>query len=194
MTKASSPIFGKTIVLGVTGGIAAYKAADLASKLTAAGAKVYTVMTENACKLILPKTFEALTAQPVFTTMWTEPQDFKIKHVDLAITADIVVVAPATADVIAKFASGICDDMLTTTLCAAWKKPILVAPAMNDNMWTNPIVQKNVKALADMGCKFIGPETGRLACGTEGAIGRMSEPADIFKRLEDMAADLKTEN
>ena len=84
MTKASSPISGKNIVLGVTGGIAAYKAADLASKLTAAGAKVYTVMTENACKLILPKTFEALTGLPVFTTMWTEPQDFKIKHVDLA--------------------------------------------------------------------------------------------------------------
>jgi phosphopantothenoylcysteine decarboxylase/phosphopantothenate--cysteine ligase len=186
MTKATSLIFGKTIVLGVTGGIAAYKAADLASKLTAAGAKVYTVMTENACKLILPKTFEALTGLPVFTTMWTEPQEFKIKHVDLAVSADIVVVAPATADVIAKLATGICDDVLTTTLCAAWKKPTLIAPAMNDNMWTNPIVQKNVKALAEMGYQFIGPEKGRLACGTEGVVGRMSEPADIFTRLEEM--------
>lgn len=184
MTKASSPISGKTIVLGVTGGIAAYKAADLASKLTAAGAKVYTVMTENACKLILPKTFEALTGLPVFTTMWTEPQDFKIRHVDLAVSADIVVVAPATADVIAKLASGICDDVLTTTLCAAWKKPTLIAPAMNDNMWTNPIVKKNVKILAEMGYQFIGPEKGRLACGTEGVVGRMSEPADIFARIE----------
>jgi phosphopantothenoylcysteine decarboxylase/phosphopantothenate--cysteine ligase len=186
MTKAS-PISGKTIVLGVTGGIAAYKAADLASKLTAAGAKVYTVMTENACKLILPKTFEALTGLPVFTTMWTEPQDFKIKHVDLAVSADLVVVAPATADVIAKLASGICDDVLTTTLCAAWKKPTLIAPAMNDNMWSNPIVQKNVKILTEIGCQFIGPETGRLACGTEGVVGRMSEPADILARIEQMA-------
>jgi phosphopantothenoylcysteine decarboxylase/phosphopantothenate--cysteine ligase len=184
MTKTSSPISGKTIVLGVSGGIAAYKAADLASKLTAAGAKAYTVMTENACRLILPKTFEALTGLPVFTTMWTAPQDFKIKHVDLAVSADLVVVAPATANIIAKFAAGICDDVLTTTLCAAWKKPILIAPAMNDNMWTNPIVQKNVKILADLGCQFIGPEVGRLACGTEGVVGRMSEPADILARIE----------
>ena len=183
MTK-TSPIVGKTIVLGVSGGIAAYKAADLASKLTAAGAKVYTVMTENACRLILPKTFEALTGLPVFTTMWTEPQDFKIKHVDLAVMADLVVVAPATADVIAKLATGICDDVLTTTLCAAWKKPTLIAPAMNDAMWTNPIVQKNVKTLAEIGYQFIGPEKGRLACGTDGVVGRMSEPVDIFARIE----------
>jgi phosphopantothenoylcysteine synthetase/decarboxylase len=188
MTNAHSAISGKNVMLGVSGGIAAYKAAELASKLAAAGAKVYTVMTENACKLILPKTFEALTAMPVFTTMWTEPEDFKIKHVDLAVTADIVVIAPATADIIAKLATGICDDMLTTTLCAAWQKPILIAPAMNDNMWANPIVKKNVRTLEEMGCKFIGPETGRLACGTEGAIGRMSEPADILKLLEQMAA------
>jgi phosphopantothenoylcysteine synthetase/decarboxylase len=191
MTKASSPVSGKSIVLGVTGGIAAYKAADLASKLTAAGAKVYTVMTENACKLITPKTFEALTAMPVFTTMWTQPEDFKIKHIDLALAADIVVVAPATADVIAKLAAGICDDILTTTLCAAWKKPTLIAPAMNDNMWSNPIIQDNVKALTKLGYKFIGPEKGRLACGTEDVIGRMTEPADILKRIEEIAAGLK---
>lgn len=188
MTKASA-ISGKNVVLGVSGGIAAYKAADLASKLTAAGAKVFTVMTENACKLILPKTFEALTAMPVFTTMWTNPEDFKIKHVDLAETADMVVVAPATADVIAKLASGICDDVLTTTLCAAWRKPTLIAPAMNDNMWSNPVVQANVKSLTERGCRFIGPEIGRLACGTEGAIGRMSEPEGIFARLEQIALE-----
>ena len=112
----------------------------------------------------------------------------KIKHVDLAQTADIVVVAPATADIIGKLAAGICDDMLTTTLCAAWEKPILIAPAMNDNMWANPIVQKNVKALMAMGCKFIGPETGRLACGTEGVVGRMSEPADILALIEQIVS------
>jgi phosphopantothenoylcysteine decarboxylase/phosphopantothenate--cysteine ligase len=186
MTGKSTPIAGKSIVLGISGGIAAYKAAELASKLTAVGAKVYTLMTENACKFITPKTFEALTGLPVFTTMWTEPQDFKITHIELAQAADIAVIAPATADIIAKLAAGICDDILTTTLCAAWKKPTLVAPAMNDDMWANPIVQKNVKVLADMGYEFIGPEVGRLACGTEGAIGRMSEPADILKRLEEM--------
>jgi phosphopantothenoylcysteine synthetase/decarboxylase len=190
MEHDMSHLAGKNIVLGVSGGIAAYKAADLASKLTCAGAKVYTVMTENACKLILPKTFEALTANPVFTTMWTQPQDYKIKHVDLAQAADLVVVAPATADVIAKMASGICDEVLTTTLCAAWKKPTLIAPAMNDNMWSNPVVQRNVKTLAELGIHFIGPEKGRLACGSDDVIGRMSEPADILDRLDFLAAKL----
>lgn len=182
-----SHLNGKHVVLGVTGGIAAYKAADLAGKLVCAGAKVYTVMTENACKLIMPKTFEALTANPVFTTMWTQPQDYKIRHVDLAQMADLVVIAPATANVIAKLATGICDDVLTTMLCAAWRKPVLIAPAMNDNMWSNPVVQKNVATLAELGYQFIGPEKGRLACGTTDVVGRMSEPADILTRLEHLA-------
>jgi phosphopantothenoylcysteine decarboxylase/phosphopantothenate--cysteine ligase len=190
MNKEASQLAGKNILLGVSGGIAAYKAVDLASKLTACGAKVYTVMTENACRLVMPKSFEAVTASPVFTTMWTEPEDFKIKHIDLAQSADIAVIAPATADVIAKIACGICDDVLTTTLCAAWQKPCLIAPAMNDKMWSNPVVQRNVKTLADLGIIFIGPESGRLACGTEGVVGRMSEPVEIIKRLEDIAKKL----
>jgi len=182
---------GVQILLGVCGGIAAYKAADLASKLTGAGARVYTVMTENATKLVAPKTFEAVTGQPVFLTMWTRPEDFKIKHIDLAQTAQIAVVAPATANIIAKLAMGIADDVLTTTLCAAWKKPTLIVPAMNDQMWANPVVERNVKTLKDLGYEFLGPETGRLACGTEGVVGRMSEPADILKTLDSMAAKLK---
>jgi phosphopantothenoylcysteine decarboxylase/phosphopantothenate--cysteine ligase len=184
MSEKTTQLKGKNVVLGVSGGIAAYKAADLASKLTAAGTTVRTLMTEAACKLITPATFEAVTGQAVYTSLWQGPEDFKIGHIQTADWADAVVVAPATADIIAKVAGGICDDLLTTTLCACWKKPVLLAPAMNSNMWANPIVQGNMSILTDQ-LKFntIGPATGRLACGTEG-IGRMAEPADILEALE----------
>ena len=171
------------IVLGVSGGIAAYKSADLASKLTSAGATVNCILTANACELIKPKTFEAVTGQPVFTEMWSDPAQHSITHISLAEKADLVVLAPATANMIGKIANGICDDLLSTVMCAAWSKPVLVAPAMNNNMWTNPAVQKNIETLRQMQLKIIGPETGRLACGTEGK-GRMSEPADIIKQIE----------
>lgn len=177
------------IVLGVTGGIAAYKAADLASKLTKAGACVHTIMTRSACKLVTPRTFQAVTGQTVFTKMWDTPADFNIGHINLAQKADIVVIAPATANIIAKTANGICDDLLSTTLCAAWSKPILFAPAMNNNMWTNPAVQKNIQTIKNMGVKTIGPDTGHLACGTD-AIGRMAEPAGILEAIEKIAATL----
>ena len=177
------------IVLGVTGGIAAYKAADLASKLTKAGAVVHVIMTRSACKLVTPRTFQAVTGQHVFTKMWNTPEDFNIGHINLAQKADIVIVAPATANVIAKTANGICDDLLSTTLCAAWAKPLLFVPAMNNNMWTNPAVQKNIQTIKNMGVKTIGPESGHLACGTD-AIGRMAEPADILAATEKIAATL----
>jgi phosphopantothenoylcysteine synthetase/decarboxylase len=170
---------GANVLLGVSGGIAAYKAADLASKLTAAGAVVNVVMTASACELVTPKTFEALTGRPVHTSLWDSPQEFRIGHVSLADQADIVVVAPATANIIAKMALGLADDLLSTVLCVAWNKPIIVAPAMNDCMWSNPAVQSNVRMLAERGVTFLGPEIGRLACGTD-AIGRMSEPATIL--------------
>jgi len=186
MSDESAQLNGKNIVLGVSGGIAAYKAADLASKLTARGATVRTLMTEAACKLITPATFEAVTGQAVYTSLWTGPEDFKIGHIQTADWADAVVVAPATADMIAKVACGICDDLLTTTLCACWEKPVLLAPAMNSKMWANPIVQRNLSVLTDqLKFKTIGPGTGRLACGTEG-IGRMAEPADILEALTDL--------
>jgi phosphopantothenoylcysteine decarboxylase/phosphopantothenate--cysteine ligase len=174
---------GAKILLGVSGGIAAYKAADLASKLTGAGATVRTIMTESACKLITPATFEAITGQPVYTSLWQGPEDFKIGHIQSADWADAVVVAPATANIIAKVATGICDDLLSTTLCACWGKKVLIAPAMNSNMWANPMVQRNMSILTDQ-LKFntIGPESGRLACGTTG-IGRMAEPAAILDAL-----------
>jgi phosphopantothenoylcysteine decarboxylase/phosphopantothenate--cysteine ligase len=178
--------FGRAnILLGVSGGIAAYKAADLASKLTGAGAVVRTIMTESACKLITPATFEAITGQPVYTSLWQGPEDFKIVHIQTADWADAVVVAPATANIIAKVATGICDDLLSTTLCACWNKKVLVAPAMNSNMWANPIIQKNMSILTDqLKFKTIGPESGRLACGTTGP-GRMAEPAGILTALSE---------
>lgn len=186
MTEKTSKISGLNVLLGVSGGIAAYKAVDLASKLTAAGAVVDTVMTENACKFVLPKSFEAVTGRTVYTSMWENPAGFQIGHITLADSADIVVVAPATANIITKAANGICDDLLSTTLCACWQKKVLFAPAMNERMWTNPAVQKNVKTLKEMGFEIIGPEKGRLACGEEG-IGRMAEVPDIIKQIEKMA-------
>lgn len=181
------------ILLGVSGGVAAYKAVDLASKLTAAGAGVKTVMTEAACRLVGPKSFEAVTGSAVYTTMWSAPDEFKISHIDLAGWADLIVVAPATANIIGKAANGICDDLLSTVLCVCWPLTqagrTLVAPAMNVNMWANPAVQSNVTAMKERGFKFIGPAEGRLACGAEGP-GRMSEPQDILETIERIAGNL----
>lgn len=194
------------ILLGVSGGIAAYKAVDLASKLTAAGAQVSSVMTEAACQLVGPKSFEAVTHSAVYTSLWSldtgywildTGQESRIKnqarHINLADWADIAVVAPATANIIGKIANGICDDLLTTTLCACWplikSGSALLAPAMNNNMWDNPAVQRNIKTVKQMGFKLIGPVKGRLACGTE-AIGRMAEPQDILKTIEKIASKI----
>lgn len=185
------------ILLGVTGGIAAYKAVDLASKLTGAGARVRTVMTENACRLVGPKSFEAVTQSAVFTTLWPDmsaPAEYQTSHIALLEWADIVVVAPATANILAKIANGICDDMLSTTLCACWplveSGSVLIAPAMNTNMWANPAVQHNVEILRERGFQFAGPAQGRLACGTEG-VGRMSEPQEILKAIEEIASKIE---
>lgn len=182
------------ILLGITGGIAAYKAVDLASKLTAAGAHVRTVMTEAACRLVGPKSFEAVTGFAVSTTMWDSPEEYTINHIALADWADLVAVAPATADIIGKIANGICDDLLSTILCACWPLTqsgrTLLAPAMNKNMWANPAVQNNVATIKEMGVQLIGPVEGRLACGDEGP-GRMAEPKDIFEAIEKMASGIK---
>ncbi len=176
------------ILLGVTGGIAAYKAVDLASRLTAAGAGVRTVMTASACRLVVPKSFEAVTCAPVFTSLWNDPEGYRSTHISLADWAQLVVVAPATADIIGKVAHGICDDLLSTTLCACWATPTLFAPAMNTRMWENPAMQRNVETLRGLGIRLVGPVAGRLACGTEG-MGRMAEPGEILAALEALAAD-----
>jgi len=182
------------ILLGVTGGVAAYKAVDLAGKLTAAGARLKTVMTEAACRLVGPKSFEAVTQSAVFTTMWSTSEEYQISHIELLEWADVVVVAPATANILGKIANGICDDMLSTTLCACWplveSGAVLLAPAMNNNMWANPAVRHNVKTLEERGFQFTGPAEGRLACGAEG-IGRMSEPQDIMEAIEKIASNIK---
>ena len=176
------------ILLGVTGGIAAYKVVDLASKLTFAGACVRTVMTKSACRFVGPKSFETVTCAPVFTSLWSDPQGHSSSHISLADWAHVVVVAPASADIIGKAANGICDDLLSTTLCACWAAPALFAPAMNTRMWENPAVQRNVAALRQMGVQMIGPAAGRLACGAEG-MGRMAEPQDILAAIETLAAE-----
>lgn len=181
--KALRMLKGIKILLGVSGGIAAYKAAALASKLVKEGAAVSCILTANACRLVTPRTFEAITNRQVITDMWETGQSYKISHINILDDSDIIVVAPATANIIAKAAGGIADDMLSTTLCAGWAKKVLLAPAMNTGMWTNPATQRNISLLRAQGWQTIGPESGRLACGTDD-IGRMSEPEEILAAIK----------
>lgn len=145
------------------------------------------ILTANACKLIGPRTFEAITNQPVITEMWESGSSYHIGHINILDQSDIIVVAPATANIIAKAATGIADDMLSTTLCAGWNKPVLLAPAMNTGMWNNPATQRNLDFLRAQGWETIGPEKGRLACGIED-IGRMSEPEAILTAINKLSA------
>ncbi|MHC4221169.1 MAG: flavoprotein [Planctomycetota bacterium] len=192
MSRSKTQLDGVNVLLGVTGGIAAYKAVDLAAKVARAGANVKTVMTENACQLIGPKSFEAVTNSAVFTDLWGTGKKYKIDHINLADWAQIVVIVPATANIIAKIANGICDDLLSTVLCACWKKPNLIAPAMNTNMWENPALQRNINTIKDMSFQLIGPGEGFLACGKQG-IGRMAEPEEILEAICQIASEIKTE-
>lgn len=180
------PLHGKEIVLGVTGGIAAYKAAELVSRLKKKHANVSVIMTHNATEFVTPLTFETLSVKPVVTDTFVRPEKWDVAHVSLAKRAALFVVAPATANVMAKMAHGIADDMLSTTLLAT-KAPILLAPAMNTNMWTNPATQENLKVLQGWGIKTVGPGNGLLACGDSGD-GRMAEPEIIVNQIEDMLA------
>jgi phosphopantothenoylcysteine decarboxylase/phosphopantothenate--cysteine ligase len=172
----------KTIVLGITGGIAAYKAADLASKLTQAGARVEVIMTAAAQKFITPLTLRNITRRPVVTNMFELASEYSVEHVALAEAADVVVIAPATANTIARLAAGIADDMLGTVVLAT-ESPVIVAPAMNDNMYKNSVTQKNVQLLKARGFTFIEPEQGRLASGKIGK-GRLPETATIIEVIE----------
>lgn len=162
---------GKTVVLGVTGSIAAYKIAGLASMLVKKNADVHVIMTQNACNFINPITFETLTGNKCLVDTFDRNFQFNVEHVSLAKLADIFLVAPASADIIGKIANGIADDMLTTTIMAC-KCPKLISPAMNTNMYENPIVQDNLKKLENYGYEIIQPDSGRLACGDTGA-GKM---------------------
>ena len=178
------PLKGKNIVLGVTGGIAAYRACELTSRLRKAGAQVYVIMTKHACEFVAPLTFETLSNHPTVTDTFARPDTWEVEHIALAKRADVFVIAPATANILAKMAHGIADDMLSTTVLAT-KAPVLVAPAMNTGMWENIATQDNVKLLRQRGIRFIGPEGGFLACGDTGA-GRMSEPSEIYEAIENI--------
>ena len=173
---------GKEIVLGVTGGIAAYKAAEVVSRLRKQGANVHVIMTENARQFITPLTLETLSGNPVVYHTFERPATWEVEHIALAKRAEVFVIAPATANILAKMACGIADDMLSTTVLAT-KAPVLVAPAMNTGMWTAPATRQNVETLRQRGVGFVGPEAGFLACGDEGS-GRMSEPAAIVEAIE----------
>ena len=169
---------GKNILLGVTGGIAAYKTADLASKLVKQHANVDVVMTQNATQFITPLTFEALTHNRCVTDTFDRNHPWEVEHIALADKADVLVIAPATANCIAKLAAGIADDMLTTTALAC-DCPKIIAPAMNTKMYENPVTQRNMQTLKDLGYIIVTPGDGYLACGTVGK-GRMEEPANIL--------------
>lgn len=171
------PLAGKTILVGVTGGIAAYKACELVSRLKKFGAEVHVIMTTSAMKLVQPVTFEVLSQNPVATDTFHVFDSKEVTHIALAKAADLVVIAPASANVIAKLAHGLADDMLTTTLLAT-AAPILLAPAMNTFMYQHPATQENLKTLINRGAMTIGPDGGWLACGDVGP-GRMSEPKVI---------------
>lgn len=181
---------GVCIVVGITGGIAAYKSAELVSRLKRESFTVHVVMTENATKFISPLTFETLSGNPVTVDTFLRDRPWEVEHVALAKQADLVVIAPATANVIGKLACGIADDMLTTTVMAT-RAPILVAPAMNTGMYENAIVQENIDKLKGRGYHFVGPGHGRLACGDEGA-GRMSEVDEIHSMITDILGVKKT--
>ncbi|WP_368294057.1 bifunctional phosphopantothenoylcysteine decarboxylase/phosphopantothenate--cysteine ligase CoaBC [Dehalobacter sp. TBBPA1] len=173
---------GKRVLLGVTGSIAAYKAVDIASRLVKSGAEVFVVMTKSATELVAPLTFRSISGQPVYTEMFTEPKMWNIEHISLAQKADITLIAPATANIIAKMAVGLADDFLSTVLLAV-NNPIFVAPAMNHAMYHHPATQRNLGILQQRGIHMIGPARGFQACGTEGD-GRMSEPAEIIDFLQ----------
>lgn len=169
---------GREVIVGVCGGIAAYKVAEVVSRLVQLGAGVTVVMTAEAQKFVTPLTFEALSGRPVRTQTFNLVDSGDPQHIRLTETADLMVVAPATANVIAKVAAGLCDDLVSLMVSAA-ACPVVFAPAMNNRMWENPITKQNVAKLAELGYQFIGPEAGWLACRNVG-VGRMSEPADII--------------
>ena len=172
---------GRNIVLGVTGGIAAYKSAELVSRLRHLGAHVHVIMTRNATEFVSPLTFQTLSANQVVTDTFQAPEYWNVEHIALAKLAEVFVIAPATANILAKMAAGIADDMLSTTVLAT-KAPVLVAPAMNTGMWTAEATKNNVRILKERGVQFVGPDSGMLACGDEGT-GRMSEPEDIAEAI-----------
>jgi len=177
---------GREVLLCATGGIACYKTADLASKLVQDGAGVTVALTDAAQQFVTALTFQTLTARKVFTTMWQPSDDYSPQHISLTERAELMVIAPATADILAKLAAGIADDLVSTLAQSAFGAcPLLVAPAMNTRMWLAPPTQANMTRIRQWGVHVIEPAEGRLACGTTGP-GRMAEPADILARVREL--------
>ncbi|GHE44631.1 hypothetical protein GCM10007167_27870 [Vulcaniibacterium thermophilum] len=185
MPEPRSPLEGQRVLLCVCGGIAAYKAAELVRRLREAGAEVQVAMTDNARRFVGAATFQALSGRAVRTSLWDEAAEAAMGHIELARWADRVLVAPATANTLAKLAHGLADD-LVSTLCLATVAPIAVAPAMNNRMWLHPATQANLAILRQRGVRVIGPDEGPQACGEFGP-GRMSEPAAIVAALAEAA-------
>ena len=173
---------GRKVLLAVTGGIACFKAASLASRLVQSGAIVRVIMTDAATRFVTPLTFETLSGHPVGTSVWPSADDGDVTHIDLARWPELVIVAPATADFIAGVAAGRCDDLVALCICALSRStPVLLAPAMNAQMWQSPVTQRNVETLQQLlGHHIVGPEQGWQACRTQGP-GRMSEPDGILE-------------
>ena len=174
----------KSVVVGISGGIAAYKSAEIVSRLKKMGVEVNCIMTKNATEFIAPLTLETLSGNPLVSDMFDRRAPWEVEHISLAKKADVFLVAPATANVIGKLANGVADDMLTTTAMAVTSK-ILIAPAMNNNMYKSAAVQKNIGILKERGFYFVGPESGLLACGDDD-IGRMSQPEQIVEAIKEL--------
>lgn len=177
---------GHTVLVGVTGSIAAYKAADIVSQLVKRGCNVHVILTQSAAQFITPLTFLTLSKNPVVTTSFSAEADWKPVHIDLADRASLLLIAPATANIIAELAHGSASHPLTE-IALATRAPLLIAPAMNGKMWEHAATQHNVALLRSRGAEFIGPDSGMLACGYEGA-GRMSEPSAIVERASALLA------
>ena len=180
MNDRDQQFAGYEVLLCVTGGIACIKAASLASRLVQAGAGVSVAMTEAAQRFVTPLTFQALTGRRVFTSLWDAADDYDVQHVGLIDRADLMIVAPATANIIGKIASGVADELVSTLgMTATTACAVLLAPAMNTRMWDSPVVQANLAKLVEMDFATVGPNQGWLACRTVG-MGRMAEPEEIF--------------
>jgi len=179
-----SDLKGYEVVVGIGGGIAAYKVCQVVSQLAQKGCGITCTLTEAGTRFVTPLTFQTLTHRQVFTSLWQAEGHYDPQHLSLTERADLILIAPATADLIGKFAAGIGDD-LVTTLMLGQNSPALLAPAMNTHMWDNPVVQRNVATLRELGYAFVGPEEGRLACGTTGT-GRMAEPETIIKTVAEI--------
>jgi phosphopantothenoylcysteine decarboxylase/phosphopantothenate--cysteine ligase len=190
LTLEPGTLSSKRIIVGVTGGIAAYKTCTVVSRLAQAGAEVTVLMTESATRFVGPLTFQSLSGRPVHTSQWEAVDHHDSQHIALARSADLMVIAPASTNTIAKLAAGMCDNVVTVVASALPRSPkptpVLLAPAMNAEMWENPLTQRNLATLRDvMGWQTVGPNEGWQACRTKGA-GRMSEPEEILEKIATM--------